>query len=57
MCLVSLKVADEQNILDFHPEFTYPIFGQEERIFGYKDLVIKVGNNECQSCLVSKTIL
>lgn len=24
----------------FHPEFTYPIFGDEERIFGYQGLRI-----------------
>ena len=24
----------------FHPRFTYPIFGDEERIFGYKNLNI-----------------
>ena len=26
----------------FHPVFTYPVFGEEEKIFGYKDLVIRV---------------
>ena len=26
----------------FHPEFTYPIFGDEERIFGYKGLIIRM---------------
>lgn len=26
--------------LNFHPNFTYPIFGDSEQIFGYKDLVI-----------------
>ena len=26
----------------FHPQFTYPIFGEEESIFGYKDLDIKI---------------
>lgn len=25
----------------FHPEFTYPIFGDEERIFGYQGLRIR----------------
>lgn len=24
--------------VEFHPKFTYPIFGEEERIFGYQDL-------------------
>jgi len=26
----------------FHPQFTYPIFGDEEQIFGYKGLVIRL---------------
>jgi histone acetyltransferase 1 len=26
----------------FQPEFTYPIFGDHETAFGYKDLFIKV---------------
>lgn len=26
----------------FHPEFTYPIFGDQEKIFGYKNLDIKL---------------
>ncbi|KAJ5604519.1 hypothetical protein N7510_009673 [Penicillium lagena] len=26
----------------FHPQFTYPIFGDEERIFGYKGLIIRL---------------
>ncbi|KAI0355017.1 histone acetyltransferase type B [Trametes cingulata] len=25
---------------NFHPTFTYPIFGEEEKIYGYKDLTI-----------------
>lgn len=25
----------------FHPEFTYPIFGEQEKIFGYEGLSIK----------------
>jgi histone acetyltransferase 1 len=28
------------SIHEFHPQFTYPIFGEEERIFGYKGLEI-----------------
>ena len=31
-----------QIVQDFHPKFTYPIFGEEERIFGYKGLDINV---------------
>lgn len=26
----------------FHPKFTYPIFGEEERIFGYQGLSIDI---------------
>ena len=26
----------------FHPQFTYPIFGEEERIFGYQGLRIRL---------------
>ncbi|TPX33623.1 hypothetical protein SmJEL517_g03574 [Synchytrium microbalum] len=28
--------------IDFHPEFTYTIFGDDQRIFGFKDLIIKL---------------
>ena len=31
-----------QTAHEFHPTFTYPIFGEEERIFGYKGLNIDV---------------
>ncbi|KAI0883444.1 acyl-CoA N-acyltransferase [Annulohypoxylon maeteangense] len=30
------------NIVSFKPKFTYPIFGEEERIFGYKGLKINI---------------
>lgn len=26
----------------FSPSFVYPIFGEEERIYGYRDLIIKL---------------
>ena len=26
----------------FYPQFTYPIFGEEERIFGYQELQIRL---------------
>lgn len=29
-----------QSVATFYPKFTYPIFGDEERIFGYKGLKI-----------------
>lgn len=28
----------------FHPTFTYPIFGDKEKIFGYKQLQIEVSH-------------
>ncbi|KAI1316151.1 histone acetyltransferase 1 [Mortierella claussenii] len=33
--------ADE-DIVEFNPAFTYPIFGEQEQIFGYKDLFINL---------------
>ncbi|CAG8817686.1 9437_t:CDS:2, partial [Racocetra persica] len=33
---------DETKVKEFSPEFTYPIFGDKEQIFGYKNLSIKV---------------
>ncbi|EKM83090.1 hypothetical protein AGABI1DRAFT_69279 [Agaricus bisporus var. burnettii JB137-S8] len=38
--------ADKEALLEgetyehFHPQFTYPIYGEEETIYGYKDLMI-----------------
>lgn len=29
-----------KTLSSFHPQFTYPIFGEEERIFGYQGLEI-----------------
>jgi histone acetyltransferase 1 len=38
--------ADGVNILArFNPSFTYPIFGDDERIFGYQDLKISIRYN------------
>ncbi len=34
--------ADRAAVESFHPTFTYPIFGDQEKIFGYRDLDIKV---------------
>lgn len=31
-----------QSVATFHPKFTYPIFGEEERIFGYKGLRVNL---------------
>lgn len=33
---------DETKVKEFTPEFTYPIFGDKEQIFGYKNLSIKL---------------
>ena len=34
-----------KSLYSFHPKFTYPIFGDEEQIFGYKDLKINLRYN------------
>ncbi|KAL2832962.1 acyl-CoA N-acyltransferase [Aspergillus cavernicola] len=43
---ISIVQADQQKPKtlgsSFHPQFTYPIFGEEERIFGYKGLIIRL---------------
>ncbi|KAL4893053.1 acyl-CoA N-acyltransferase [Aspergillus ambiguus] len=31
-----------KTISTFHPQFTYPIFGDEEQIFGYRGLIIRL---------------
>ncbi|KAI9368406.1 acyl-CoA N-acyltransferase [Aspergillus egyptiacus] len=31
-----------KTVSGFHPQFTYPIFGEEERIFGYKGLIVRL---------------
>ncbi|KAG0324593.1 histone acetyltransferase 1 [Dissophora globulifera] len=33
---------DEQDIIEFNPVFTYPMFGEQEQIFGYKDLAVNL---------------
>ncbi|KAH7162445.1 acyl-CoA N-acyltransferase [Dactylonectria estremocensis] len=40
--LVAPSKSGLQNIATFHPKFTYSIFGEEEQIFGYKDLKISL---------------
>ena len=37
---ISLVTVDSSK--EFHPEFTYPVFGEDQVIFGYKDLKIKL---------------
>lgn len=34
-------------LLPFNPKFTYPIFGEQEKIYGYKDLRIEVSISLC----------
>jgi len=31
---------EDESYETFHPSFTYPIYGEDEKIYGYKDLVI-----------------
>lgn len=31
---------DDESYEEFHPTFTYPIYGEDEKIYGYQDLVI-----------------
>jgi histone acetyltransferase 1 len=38
----ALLGEDMQVVAPFHPTFTYPIFGEHEKIFGYKGLDIQV---------------
>ncbi|KAF8894728.1 histone acetyltransferase type B catalytic subunit [Infundibulicybe gibba] len=33
-------LAEDESYVNFHPRFTYPIFGEDEKIYGYNDLVI-----------------
>lgn len=39
---ITLLRSDGQAIATFQPEFTYPMFGEEEAIFGYRDLAIEL---------------
>ncbi|KAF9466258.1 acyl-CoA N-acyltransferase [Collybia nuda] len=34
------SIAEDEVYEGFHPSFTYPIFGEDEKIYGYNDLVI-----------------
>ncbi|KAI0259913.1 acyl-CoA N-acyltransferase [Gloeopeniophorella convolvens] len=33
-------LGDNESYENFHPTFTYPIYGEDEKIYGYNDLVI-----------------
>ncbi|KAE8148443.1 histone acetyltransferase type B catalytic subunit [Aspergillus avenaceus] len=42
---ITIVQPDEQKpktLSSFHPQFTYPIFGDDETIFGYKGLIIRL---------------
>lgn len=39
---LSISIADDNGYVTFEPRFTYPIFGDSEQIYGYKDLKIKL---------------
>ena len=40
--MVHAGAGKPQAISTFHPQFTYPIFGDEEQIFGYQNLRINL---------------
>lgn len=40
--LVSPSSSGIKSVASFHPKFTYAIFGDEEKVFGYKDLKISL---------------
>lgn len=42
LTLVQPGAEKPQTLSTFHPQFTYPIFGDEETIFGYKGLIIRL---------------
>ncbi|KAK5174572.1 histone acetyltransferase 1 [Saxophila tyrrhenica] len=41
-CFTIELVSGDGTVTSFNPEFTYPIFGEEEAIFGYQDLEINL---------------
>lgn len=42
MILLPTASTSDDTTYDFAPTFTYPIFGEQEIIYGYRDLVIKL---------------
>ena len=40
--IVQAAPSSPKTLSTFHPEFTYPIFGEQERIFGYQGLRINL---------------
>lgn len=45
MSLVTPVNDQLKAVANFHPKFTYPIFGEEEQIFGYQGLKINLRYN------------
>ncbi|KAF9421312.1 histone acetyltransferase 1 [Podila epigama] len=41
---------EDQDIVEFNPAFTYPIFGENEQIFGYKGLFLEFASGSLASC-------
>ncbi|KAI8897822.1 acyl-CoA N-acyltransferase [Globomyces pollinis-pini] len=39
---IELALVLPHSSLKFHPDFSYPFFGEEEKIFGYKNLKLKL---------------
>ena len=39
---VQAAPGSPRTLSSFHPQFTYPIFGDEERIFGYQNLKLNL---------------
>lgn len=39
---LTVSIEDAKGTFSFHPKFTYPIFGDSEQIFGFKDLKIQL---------------
>lgn len=35
-------LRDDESFEQFHPTFTYPIYGEDEKLYGYEDLVINL---------------
>jgi histone acetyltransferase 1 len=52
----ALSVIDEdpeaRALLPFNPAFTYPIFGEKEKIYGYKGLQVEV--RACHNATTSR---
>ena len=40
--IVQAAPISPKTLSSFHPQFTYPIFGEEESIFGYQGLKLKL---------------